>query len=121
MQDIVKDRLPSFTPEQAKLVKGSSDYFGINQYTTYYIADQQTPPQGPPSYSSDWGVQYYCELPACDSGSMWSYLCVSLQFLKIITSFHVELCSSKEWRANWTDGIGFSGLLTLNHTLFYWC
>ena len=45
MQDIVKDRLPSFTPEQAKLVKGSSDYYGINQYTTYYISDKQTPQQ----------------------------------------------------------------------------
>ncbi|CAN6292178.1 unnamed protein product [Urochloa humidicola] len=58
MQDIVKDRLPSFTPEQSKLVKGSSDCFGINQYTTYYISDQQTPQQGEASYSSDWGVQY---------------------------------------------------------------
>jgi hypothetical protein len=63
MQDIVKDRLPSFTPEQAKLVKGSSDYFGINQYTTYYISNQQTPQQTPTSYSSDWSVSYSCELP----------------------------------------------------------
>lgn len=78
MQDIVKDRLPSFTPEQAKLVKGSSDYFGINQYTTYYIADQQTPPQGPPSYSSDWGVQYYFQRNGVQIGQMahsiWLYI-----------------------------------------------
>lgn len=86
MQDIVKDRLPSFTPEQAKLVKGSSDYFGINQYTTNYISDAQTTQQAPPSYSSDWGVQYNCELTTCDSGSIW-LLCVSLQFVKIITFF----------------------------------
>jgi beta-glucosidase/6-phospho-beta-glucosidase/beta-galactosidase len=70
MQDIVKDRLPSFTPEQAKLVKGSSDCFGINQYTTYYISDQQTPQQGTPSYSSDWGVQYNCEFTNLLSDSL---------------------------------------------------
>ena len=61
MQDIVKERLPSFTPEQSKLVKGSADYFGINQYTATYMADQPTPQQTPTSYSSDWHVQYICE------------------------------------------------------------
>lgn len=73
MQDIVKDRLPKFTPEQAKLVKGSSDYFGINQYTTNYISNQQTPQQTPTSYSSDWGVQYNCELPTCISSYLYIY------------------------------------------------
>nr|ADP02193.1 Glyco_hydro_1 domain-containing protein [Triticum aestivum] len=58
MQDIVKERLPSFTPEQSKLVKGSVDYIGINQYTATYMADQPTPQQPPTSYSSDWHVQY---------------------------------------------------------------
>jgi beta-glucosidase len=33
MQDIVKERLPRFTPGQVKLVKGSADYIGINHYT----------------------------------------------------------------------------------------
>jgi len=85
MQDIVKDRLPSFTPEQAKLVKGSSDYYGINQYTTYYISDKQTPQQAATSYSSDWSVQYNCELP-----TYFLVLCllyVSLQFLKTSSPF----------------------------------
>ncbi|XP_066371080.1 beta-glucosidase 8-like [Miscanthus floridulus] len=78
MQDIVKDRLPSFTPEQAKLVKGSSDYFGINQYTTYYISNEQTTQQGPPSYSSDWGIQYNFERNGVQIGqlahSVWLYI-----------------------------------------------
>jgi len=79
MQDIVKDRLPSFTPEQAKLVKGSSDYYGINQYTTYYISDKQTPQQAATSYSSDWSVQYNCELPTyflvlCLLYVLWTHL-----------------------------------------------
>ncbi|RLN19617.1 uncharacterized protein C2845_PM02G01440 [Panicum miliaceum] len=78
MQDIVKDRLPSFTPEQAKLVKGSSDYFGINQYTTYYISDKQTPQQAPTSYSSDWSVQYNFQRNGVPIGqlahSVWLYI-----------------------------------------------
>lgn len=37
MQDLVKERLPRFTPDQAKVVKGSADYIGINQYTARKI------------------------------------------------------------------------------------
>jgi len=78
MQDIVKDRLPSFTPEQAKLVKGSSDYYGINQYTTYYISDKQTPQQAATSYSSDWSVQYNFQRNGVPIGqlahSVWLYI-----------------------------------------------
>ncbi|GJM96337.1 hypothetical protein PR202_ga13161 [Eleusine coracana subsp. coracana] len=78
MQDIVKDRLPSFTPEQAKLIKGSSDYFGINQYTTNYISNQQTRQQTPTSYSSDWGVQYNFQRNGVQIGQLansnWLYI-----------------------------------------------
>uniref|UniRef100_A0A0E0P051 beta-glucosidase n=1 Tax=Oryza rufipogon TaxID=4529 RepID=A0A0E0P051_ORYRU len=47
MQDLVKDRLPKFTPEQARLVKGSADYIGINQYTASYMKGQQLMQQTP--------------------------------------------------------------------------
>lgn len=63
MRDIVKERLPTFTPEQAKLVKGSADYFGINQYTANYMADQPAPQQAATSYSSDWHVSFICKFP----------------------------------------------------------
>ncbi|TVU45485.1 hypothetical protein EJB05_04974, partial [Eragrostis curvula] len=58
MQDLVKERLPKFTPEQAKLVKGSADYIGINQYTASYMKGQKLLQQTPTSYSNDWQVQY---------------------------------------------------------------
>ncbi|CAL4926856.1 unnamed protein product [Urochloa decumbens] len=58
MQDLVKERLPKFTPEQAKLVKGSADYIGINQYTASYMKGQKLLQQTPTSYSADWQVQY---------------------------------------------------------------
>lgn len=36
MRKIVKDRLPVFTEEDSKLVKGSFDFIGLNYYTTRY-------------------------------------------------------------------------------------
>ena len=64
MQDLVTERLPRFTPEQAKLVKGSADYIGINQYTASYMKGQKLLQQTPTSYSDDWQVQYVCEFLA---------------------------------------------------------
>jgi beta-glucosidase len=67
MQDLVKERLPRFTPEQAKLVKGSADYIGINEYTSSYMKGQKLLQQTPSSYSADWQVQYVCEFLALNS------------------------------------------------------
>lgn len=39
MKDRVGDRLPRFTEEEKALLKGSSDFFGLNHYTTMYAAD----------------------------------------------------------------------------------
>jgi beta-glucosidase len=61
MQDLVKERLPKFTPEQAKMVKGSADYIRINQYTASYVKGQQLQQQTPTSYSADWQVTFVCK------------------------------------------------------------
>jgi len=61
MQDLVKERLPKFTPEQAKLVKGSADYIGINQYTASYMKGQKLLQKTPTSYSDDWQVESVSE------------------------------------------------------------
>ncbi|CAO2198347.1 unnamed protein product [Urochloa humidicola] len=37
VQEIVKERLPKFTADEIKMVKGSIDYVGVNQYTAYYM------------------------------------------------------------------------------------
>ncbi|TFK52902.1 beta-glucosidase [Heliocybe sulcata] len=37
MRQFLGDRLPTFTPEEEKLVKGSSDFYGMNTYTTNLI------------------------------------------------------------------------------------
>ncbi|KAB5512243.1 hypothetical protein DKX38_029271 [Salix brachista] len=36
MHDFVGGRLPKFTTEESKMLKGSYDFIGINYYTTYY-------------------------------------------------------------------------------------
>ncbi|KAL6543409.1 Beta-glucosidase 44 [Orobanche hederae] len=48
MQNIVGTRLPKFTKEEVRMVKGSFDFVGINQYTAYYAYDphQRKPKDG---------------------------------------------------------------------------
>jgi beta-glucosidase len=53
MRKLVGNRLPKFTKEQSKLVKGSFDFIGINYYTANY-ADNLPPPNGlKNSYNTD--------------------------------------------------------------------
>lgn len=37
------DRLPTFTPEEVALVKGSNDFYGMNHYCANYIKNKTTP------------------------------------------------------------------------------
>ncbi len=39
MRDRVGDRLPKFTDEDREMIMGSSDFFGLNHYTTLYASD----------------------------------------------------------------------------------
>lgn len=61
MQTIVGSRLPKFTEEEVKMVKGSMDFVGINHYTTYYMYD---PHQSKPKnlgYQQDWNAGFACK------------------------------------------------------------
>ena len=62
MQNIVKDRLPKFTKEEIKIVQGSADMVGINQYTAYYMQHVAVNESVPPGYQKDWHVGYVCKL-----------------------------------------------------------
>ncbi|WOK97652.1 hypothetical protein Cni_G06360 [Canna indica] len=54
MQEIVEDRLPVFSYGDVQLIKGSYDYIGINQYTTFYFKDNGATNSNPTSYQDDW-------------------------------------------------------------------
>lgn len=43
MRERLGDRLPSFTPEQKALLKGSVDFLGLNHYTTHYASREKPP------------------------------------------------------------------------------
>ncbi|KAL9237910.1 hypothetical protein vseg_012403 [Gypsophila vaccaria] len=59
IQGIVKERLPKFTKEEVKIVKGSFDFIGINQYTSYYIFNPTNPTKPTtPGYQQDWNVGF---------------------------------------------------------------
>ncbi|KAL8544341.1 hypothetical protein ACS0TY_004762 [Phlomoides rotata] len=56
MRERVGSRLPTFTPEEEILVKGSFDFIGMNYYTTYYAKNDPTKHLGEPTYLTDQGL-----------------------------------------------------------------
>ncbi|KAK4396691.1 Oleuropein beta-glucosidase [Sesamum angolense] len=58
MRERVGFRLPTFTPEQKKLITGSYDFIGMNYYTTYWATNKPTPPGTPPTYVTDQEVEF---------------------------------------------------------------
>ncbi|XP_045512038.1 myrosinase 1-like [Pieris brassicae] len=60
-QGFMESRLPEFTPEEVELIKGSSDFFGLNHYTSA-IVYRNNSVKGffpSPSYEDDIGVITY--------------------------------------------------------------
>ncbi|XP_022888456.1 beta-glucosidase-like isoform X1 [Olea europaea var. sylvestris] len=78
MRRLVGDRLPTFTPEQANLVKGSYDFLGINYYTTQYATNSPKTPGARPSYNTDQEVQTSTERNGTpigeQAGSSWLFI-----------------------------------------------
>lgn len=62
MRERLGDRLPEFTDEEKVLLKGSSDFFGLNHYTTMFAAESkpdsggETNPYGNGGISEDQSV-----------------------------------------------------------------
>ncbi|GAV78257.1 Glyco_hydro_1 domain-containing protein [Cephalotus follicularis] len=53
MVELVGDRLPKFTQEQSKMLKGSLDFIGVNYYTARYADDSTSNSSNYPSYTTD--------------------------------------------------------------------
>lgn len=119
MQNILGHRLPKFTKEEVKMVKGSMDFVGINQYTAYYMYDAH---QGKPKvlgYQQDWNASFACKiLSSPPSFKKITFLVVSqkndlcacslksfYEWKKLMLPFSVvKLCSPKKRSANWSTG-----------------
>ncbi|XP_047313590.1 beta-glucosidase 44-like [Impatiens glandulifera] len=59
LQEIVDERLPKFTKEEVKMVKGSIDFVGINHYTSNYVYyDANRPKPEVLAYNMDWNASF---------------------------------------------------------------
>ncbi|XP_067646011.1 myrosinase 1 [Eurosta solidaginis] len=73
-QGFTRTRLPEFTPEEIRMIRGSSDFFGINSYTTKRVTrnDHNNSGNFPvPSFSHDMGVIEDMDPNWTGSGSVW--------------------------------------------------
>lgn len=61
MKDRVGHRLPKFTEAEKKLLKGSTDYVGMNYYTSVFAKEISPDPKSP-SWTTDslvdWDSKY---------------------------------------------------------------
>ncbi|KAM6978442.1 lactase/phlorizin hydrolase-like [Tautogolabrus adspersus] len=64
-----KSRLPEFTPEEIKRIKGTYDYFGFNHYTT--VLAFPVPYGDLQHYDADRGAGTIADRTWLDSGSSW--------------------------------------------------
>ncbi|WVY96726.1 hypothetical protein V8G54_028877 [Vigna mungo] len=53
MQSLVGSRLPKFSDNEIKLLRGSFDFIGLNYYTSYYATDAPELSEARPSYLTD--------------------------------------------------------------------
>jgi beta-glucosidase len=53
MRSLVGSRLPKFSTYQAKLVRGSFDFIGLNYYTSTYATNAPELSDAMPSYTTD--------------------------------------------------------------------
>lgn len=60
-QGFFRSRLPEFTPEEVEYIKGSSDFYGLNHYTTYlvYRNESAVGRYDVPSFYDDLGNEHY--------------------------------------------------------------
>ncbi|KAI3435290.1 uncharacterized protein J3R85_006214, partial [Psidium guajava] len=66
MRSLVKDRLPTFTAEEKKLMKGSFDFIGINYYSTIYaqnIPEDELTKDGIPIGLKAEGIEWIYRYP----------------------------------------------------------
>jgi beta-glucosidase len=80
MRSAVGSRLPMFTPEQSQMLKGSWDFFGLNSYTTQWVADAPVYNGSNPTWETDQAInvspinQYNDTVIGVPAASSWLYV-----------------------------------------------
>lgn len=70
-EGFARSRLPTFTQEEIDYIKGTSDYFGLNHYTSRYAQDTEEPEYGDPSWEKDIGILQFIDDSWPESASDW--------------------------------------------------
>ncbi|KAL4712819.1 hypothetical protein ACJJTC_011889 [Scirpophaga incertulas] len=70
-QSFARSRLPEFTADEVALVKGSSDFLGLNHYTTYLVNNKTSDINSVPSYYDDLGGTRYQSEDWKAAASIW--------------------------------------------------
>nr|AEW46878.1 seminal fluid protein CSSFP028 [Chilo suppressalis] len=70
-QNFTRSRLPHFTKEEVKMLRGACDFLGLNHYTTYLAKRVQRPLSPIPSFDDDMGVQLSQKADWPKSNSTW--------------------------------------------------
>ncbi|XP_077866149.1 cytosolic beta-glucosidase-like [Saccoglossus kowalevskii] len=71
LQGYTESRLPKFTEEEKQFISGTSDFLGLNHYTTTYTAPAPEDNSVPPGWGKDNGVQKWFNKKWPGSGSGW--------------------------------------------------
>ena len=74
-QGFSQSRLPEFTEEEKIFNQGTSDFFGLNHYTTSYAVDVEESTPLTPSYYNDQNVGTFKDENWPGSGSSWLQAC----------------------------------------------
>ncbi|CAG4943890.1 unnamed protein product [Colias eurytheme] len=92
-QGFYRPRLPEFTPEEVSMIKGSSDFFGVNHYTTLLVYRNESVDglYTAPSYMHDMDAVYYqpTEWEFSYPGSTWLKV-VPWGFYKLLTKIRED-------------------------------
>ncbi|KAL0895053.1 hypothetical protein ABMA27_013519 [Loxostege sticticalis] len=90
-QGFKRSRLPDFTPEEVEYLRGTSDLFGLNHYSTYYVSANETMVKNyeVPSRADDAGVHTY-DLDAWKLSEFSSTKAYPLGFYQLLTHIREE-------------------------------
>ena len=88
-QGFNQSRLPEFTPDEIEYIRGTSDFFGLNTYTSNYVVANVEDLSNPPEYWKDSDIITWQEDYWPTSGSSWLKI-VPWGIRRLLTWIHNE-------------------------------